>query len=245
MRKLNTFLLFTVLLFTFYTHAQKAGIIGGMNLASMSFSDTSTVNETKYSSVNGFHFGLRIEFPISEKIFFEPGFVISKQGSQFEFEETTTQPDQSGSGFDESHMSVIKTTVNSTYLNVPLNVKVKFAVKNSKIFVSAGPYLGLGMGGTMSTKTNTTITSTNPLSQSSEIKSETEDTSIPWGSHDTDFLKKMDFGLGFGTGIEVKKIQIGVGYNLGFANISTNTENIPSIKNKVLQISIGYYFDGD
>ena len=70
---------------------------------------------------------------------------------------------------------------------------------------------------------------------------ESED--IKWGNNpDTDHLKRLDFGVGFGAGVIFGNMTAGISYNLGLANISSDTSDGMTLKNKVFQISIGYLF---
>ena len=65
---------------------------------------------------------------------------------------------------------------------------------------------------------------------------------VNWGSGDQYDLKRFDFGLTFGAGIEINSIQIGLSYGFGLANISPVTDNGMKICNRVLAISAGYKF---
>lgn len=48
-----------------------------------------------------------------------------------------------------------------------------------------------------------------------------------------------------GVGVEINSIQIGITYGLGLANISTYVEYDSKINNRVLGISVGYFFGGN
>jgi len=65
-----------------------------------------------------------------------------------------------------------------------------------------------------------------------------------WGSGEYDFLKRLDFGLTGGAGIEINFIQIDLSYGLGLANISSYTNDGDKINNRVLGIFLGYKFGG-
>lgn len=55
-------------------------------------------------------------------------------------------------------------------------------------------------------------------------------------------LKKFDYGLNIGGGIEYYRFQLGCTYGLGLRNIAYYNANETSIKNKVLGISLGFRF---
>jgi len=80
------------------------------------------------------------------------------------------------------------------------------------------------------------------LEYDGEVVSKEED--VRWGSDEEADLKKMDFGLTVGAGIELNSLQMGLTYSLGLANISPYSENGYKISNRVLGISIGYKFGG-
>jgi outer membrane protein W len=92
-----------------------------------------------------------------------------------------------------------------------------------------GPYVGIGLSGKMKGE----------VSIDGETTSQEID--IEWGSDiASSDLKRMDFGLIIGAGVELNSIQIGLNYSLGLANISPQT-NV-KIRNRVLGISVGYRF---
>ena len=115
-------------------------------------------------------------------------------------------------------------TYRTNYLDIPLTVKKMFA--GDKIFVQAGPYLGFGISGKSKYK----------------FDGETEDEPIDWGSDkDDDDQKRLDFGLTFGAGAMVtEKIQVGLNYGLGLANVSPYSENGYKATNNVIGITVGY-----
>jgi hypothetical protein len=64
---------------------------------------------------------------------------------------------------------------------------------------------------------------------------------ISWGSNPDDDLKRLDFGLNMGCGVEISHIQIVISYCYGLANLSViGGDN--NISNRVLETSLGYKF---
>ncbi len=57
-----------------------------------------------------------------------------------------------------------------------------------------------------------------------------------------DNLKKVDFGLNFGTSYNYQNFNLGVRYNLGLTDISKEREEGDASKNGVFQVSLGYFF---
>jgi len=108
-------------------------------------------------------------------------------------------------------------TINT--LEVPLNLAYKFPINDkSKFFIQAGPFLGYALNG--------------------KYKDSTGSTDITFGEQGG--IKKFDFGLGFGGGVEFGSIALSLNYNLGLANLYDDSTE--KIKTKVLQISLAYMF---
>jgi hypothetical protein len=131
-----------------------------------------------------------------------------------------------GYKYDENEW---KETSNLYYLDIPLNAKTYFDVGGQKVFVTLGPYLGMGLLGKCK----------------SEVDGESESEDVKWGSSDEDDYKRLDFGVAAGAGIELNTIRIGVSYGLGLANISPTTEGGFKISNRVIGISVAYIFGGE
>lgn len=107
-------------------NAQKFGIKGGLNLASMSFSEDMG---TSVKSMLGFHIGPVAEIEIQESLFFNTGVLYSMKGAKMDY------------GSEDA-----STILN--YLEIPLNVAYKFSVGDkSDLFVQAGPYVGYALSG--------------------------------------------------------------------------------------------------
>lgn len=103
-----------------------------------------------------------------------------------------------------------------SYLEVPVNLMYKHPLRGaSKVFIHAGPYIGYAIKGKEKTSEGTV--------------------DIEFG---TDSYKRMDYGLGFGGGIEYGRFIGKLNYQLGLANIFDNSE--VKVRNRVFQISIGY-----
>jgi opacity protein-like surface antigen len=114
-------------------------------------------------------------------------------------------------------------TYRVNYLDIPLTIKKSLG---DKIFVQAGPYLGFAVSGTSKGKSD----------------GETTDSPIDLGSDkEDDDQKRLDFGLTFGAGAMVTdKIQVGLSYGLGLANVATDTEGGYKETNQVIGITLGY-----
>jgi len=198
------------------TFAQKFWVKGGMNLSNILEKDNDDTYSDDYKMKPGFHVGATAEFPINEMFSFETGLLLSTKGMKMSEEED-------GDKYEAS--------INLLYLDIPINAKASFDIGGAKLFGTFGPYIGMGLSG----KSKYEVTY--------EGETETEEETIEWGSDDEE-VKRLDFGLAVGAGVEIKSFQIGLTYALGLANISPDTEDGYKINNRVLGISLGYKFGG-
>lgn len=145
------------------------------------------------------------------------------------FPKNLTSRTKKKSNYEETYEYEDK--LNIYYLDIPLTAKAIFDVGGSKIYGTFGPYIGMGLSGKIKSE------------YTGNYETETDEEDINFGSDkDEDDLKRLDYGLTAGVGIELKSIQIGINYNLGLANISSYTDDGNKISNRVLGISVGYKF---
>lgn len=198
---------------------QLFGIKAGLNLSTMLKKDNINTYSDDYKLNPDFHLGMTAEFPLNEILSLETGFLISPKGYRVHNKETV-----SGETVET------KIRANLLYFDVPLTAKAAFSLESARIFGFLGPYAGVGIRG----KIKSEVTS------GGSTLADQED--VNWGSGDQYDLKRFDFGLTFGAGIEINSIQIGLSYGFGLANISPVTDNGRKISNRVLAISAGYKF---
>lgn len=191
------------------------GVKGGLNLANMVEKDNDETYSKNYKMKAGFHLGVTAEFSISEKFAIEPGLLYSSKGFKVE---------EDGITF----------TANLNYLEIPINAIYKIDLGSTKVLISAGPYLGFALSGKYKASEAVFGENEDSKEQKIEIGSDKE----------KDEIKALDFGLNIGAGVEIKNITIGLQYGLGLANLSLDTDNGYTLKNKVLGISVGYKFGG-
>ncbi len=117
------------------------------------------------------------------------------------------------------------TTPIISYLGIPLNLAYKYSfTEKSDFFIQAGPYLGYGLSGKL-----------NPAGKVLIFSAE--------GG-----LKRFDYGVGFGAGVEFGSLVASLNYQLGLMNLlepmSSDFLDLSDmkLKNKVFQISIAYMF---
>lgn len=187
-------------LVAFSSFGQRIGIKAGLNFSSAAIDMDGFDTKMK----TGIHFGAVAEFGISDMLAFEPGLIFSQKGVKLD-------PEGGLGGFGD-FLDDAETRLN--YLDIPLNVKLKFG----KFFAQAGPSVGIALSGTQ------------------EFAGDEED--IEFGSDD-DQMKRMDLGLNIGAGMQFNHLQVSANYGLGLSNLSNSDDDM---KNRVFSVSVGYYF---
>jgi hypothetical protein len=108
-------------------------------------------------------------------------------------------------------------------IQLPVNIKYKIGTEQLKFYVSAGPYL--------------------EYLASAKAKAESEGISVSvdlFNKENGMEMKHFNFGVGAGFGVEISKFTVGVGYQLGLANL-TGADKV-SMKNRSAYLSVGYFF---
>ncbi len=199
--------------------AQRFGVRAGLNLSNMLMKTDDYTYSDDFSINPGFHIGVTAEFPINDMFSFETGVMLSTKGYKYSEEETY-------------YGIAIKYTeeLNLFYLDIPLTGKALFDLGGINVYGLLGPYLGIGLSGKWKEE------------ETWNGETDTWEEDIEWGSdEEKHHLKRLDFGLALGAGVEINSIQIGLSYGLGLANI-TPIDNDFRISNRVLGISLGYNF---
>lgn len=216
MKNLSKCLFIAVIcLLSVQSFAQKYGVVGGFNLANMLMKDDDGTYSDDFKMKPGFHAGVLVNFPATEVLSIESGLLMDMKGTKME----------------DVFEGVGEVKLTTYYLDIPVTLKASQELSEGlKLYGKFGPYIGVGLSGKMKAE----------ASYMGESMSEEED--IKWGSGDDDDLKRLDYGLTAGVGVEIKQISIGVNYDLGLANISSYTEDGSKMKNKLLKFSVAYWF---
>lgn len=204
-------------------------IQGGVNLANI----TKTTNgQTEDNNMlTTFNAGVLGRFGLSKVVDLETGLLFTGRGSKAETYFT------SGNTTD----NYVKTKFNPYYIEVPLNLVLRFPVKGTHgLFVHAGPYAAIGVAGKSTTDQKLLgITS----HSENDIEYANDD---PFTSRQEDAsyykLKRFDFGLNAGGGLDLGKVLLKVNYGYGFTKInSIESNNASDDKNKyrTLSFSVG------
>ncbi len=193
--------------------AQTFGIKGGLNLSNTVIIIGGDKFDSELKINPGFHIGPTLELDLSNVFSIETGVLLTTKG----FRVNSTRPDETG--VEEAY----KVKSNLYYIDIPFNAKATIELNGYDVYGTVGPYLGIGIQG----------------KGKLEFGDEIETSTIKFGKDEN--LKRLEFGLAFGGGMEINRFLFGLGYNLGLTNISNN-EHSQKFKNRVIQISVGYRF---
>tara|TARA_B110000483_G_C18107373_1_gene508230 strand:- start:435 stop:1097 length:663 start_codon:yes stop_codon:yes gene_type:complete len=201
----------------YYTQAA-FGVRAGLNLSKMSgkaFDDLGNGFDTK--TLPSFNVGLITELGVSESFFVESGLYISGKGIKVEGD--------LGGGAGK-----VTQTLSALYLEIPLNASFKADLGGAMLNIFAGPYLAIAVSGK------------SKLEYPSAFSSLDEEDDLKFGTDVADDLKRTDFGLNFGAGIQFESIVIRAQYGLGLTNLDPEGDSDFEMKNGVIGISLGYMF---
>lgn len=237
MKKAIGVLLLMLLLHSGVSFGQiRFGLLGGLNITKMTVEDLRGADQKMNYS---FHAGATAEFTLSDLISLEPGLMISGKGTRAEGSESVN--------LSEFGLGMGNVTVNAAasvlpyYIEIPVNAVVKIKLGPVKLNLFAGPYMGIGIAG--KAKAEVAVSGLpaginldailGDLSFSRDIK---------FGTSDNSDIKRTDFGLNMGAGIEIDNFLIRTQYGLGLSNLDPKGSSLNEMRNRVVGISVGYLF---
>ena len=213
-----------------FTNAQSQTYIqGGVNLANIT--QTTSGQTEDNNTLTTFNAGILSRFGLSKVVDLESGVLFTGKGSKAQTYFT------SGTTND----NYVITKFNPYYIEVPLNLVVRVPLqKTHGLFFYAGPYAAIGVAGKSTTDQKIFGISSH---SENDIKFANDN---PFTSRQEDAsyykLKRFDFGLNAGAGIDVGKLLLKVNYGYGLTKInSTESNNASDDKNKyrTLSFSVG------
>lgn len=201
---------------------------GGVNLANITQTKSGETQDNNLLTT--FNAGILGRFNLSKPIDLESGLLLQGRGAKAN--------SYFGSSTDDNY---VKSKFNPLYLEVPLNLVLRIPFqKNMNVFFNGGPYAAMGIAG--KSKTESKILGVTSAS-SDNIKFSNDD---PFTSQQDDAaynkIKRFDFGLNFGGGLDLGKVLLKLNYGFGLTKInSTQSNNGADDKNKyrTLSISLG------
>jgi len=202
--------------------SQKVYVQGGVNLSNITTTNSGATESSKL--LTSFNAGIMARSNANEPIALEAGLLVEGKGAKA----------SGGSG-----NTFYNATFNPLYLELPVNlvIRVPLEASHSNIFINAGLYVAMGIAG--KSKVNGQIAGTS-FSKSEDI----DFTSTDPNANDQAYskLKRYDYGVNIGAGVDLGKILLKANYGMGLAKISSmQTDNGENAKNKyrVVSISLG------
>ena len=122
-RKLLPLIILSVFL-TLPAGSQTVGVRGGLTLAKGSYKYSMVKQQTHF--MPGFCTGLAVEFPLSEPLYLNSGFLFIKKGTK-------------------RLISDVDEKIPVRYLEIPVNIVYKFDFITWQLFGNAGLYTGIGL----------------------------------------------------------------------------------------------------
>lgn len=157
----------------------------------------------------GFHAGLNVEIPLKNGFYLQPGLEYRQKGAEM----------------DNGNKLTL------SYIDIPVYFLYKASLRNGRVLLGFGPYVGFGMNGEVKSKDD------------SERKVSFSNTYSVTEAEDLQF-RKLDAGANFMAGYEFRnKISVVFKTQLGLVDINRETE-IPgdktSYRNTGFGFSLGY-----
>jgi hypothetical protein len=209
---------FCILLAKVASSQTVVNVTGGMNISSMKSSFSYSENKVKAGIIGG----VTADIPINEAFGIETGLIYSIKG------EKPIYTFVNNPNWWEYDTTTFKTSVNINYLELPVKAIGSLNSGNVKFIGYFGPYFGMALGGKI--KTDET-TKGNTISYTDYLKFGNN----PMNSN----IRRIDYGLSMGLGLNTNDFHIGVSYDLGLANLSPSKDAGNFSKNRSWSINIG------
>ncbi|MGH7495503.1 MAG: outer membrane beta-barrel protein [bacterium] len=221
MKKLGVFfVLLCAVSFALPAQAQvRLGVIGGLNLANISFDPTLDPNTSRSTA---FGAGGVLQFRLAENLALQLEPMYLQKGARQEGSFSDTE-------FDSSLSFKVDVKAKLNYLELPVMLKLAIGTGSTRPYVMAGPTIGFRLSAKYAG-------SVSGPGFNQEIDEDFKDQT-----------KSMDFGLGFGAGVSFpagrNTIFVQGRYALGLANINADPEDTETrVKTNGIQVMTGVTF---
>jgi hypothetical protein len=213
-----------------FAAAQSGQVRAGVNLANVSVTDNGRVDDA--NQLTSFQVGILGDVKLGvSPLSLQSGILYTGKGSKVQ-EGTAGQ-----SGY-------YKQTFNPRYLEVPVNLLFKLPFGGTRLFVGAGPYAGIGIGGNVRTEGTNLLGQT--YSRERDIRFSDDDPTTFNEEEGAGFgiVRRFDYGLNGTAGIEGKSLVLGVNYGHGLAKLQSGSNSGADNNNKhrVLSFTLGVKF---
>lgn len=196
------------------------GVKGGFNLSHMTLRDDDGLQSKRFNVSPGFNVGFTMDYRIIPELTINTSVLVSTKGYSERREEE----------FQGVNITSLE-TLQLYYAELPIYVKYEFDLGAVDVFVGAGGFVSYGYWGKYRWRRE----------GGGEVEWGKED--VYWGDDpDVDDFKNLDYGVSLNGGVKFENYVLDFGYNYSLANITANTDNGQIAKNRVLYVSISYFF---
>ena len=215
----------------------RVGVKAGANYYNINVIDYANY-PTATNMKPGFHAGMFVDIPLSEKISFQPALLLSNKGYKLK------------------QVGVLYTTVDTFYFNgiyipdpyyieMPLNFLYTKDIRRNSFFIGAGPYVAYGIGGkwkyNIPEAFRTSFITSGKLQFLEDYATQSDSASV------LPYTRKIDLGAGAILGYEfAKKYSVQLGGQFGLLNLEPYSDGKrPSVASQItygLSLSLGYKF---
>ena len=226
----------SVLLFSIFAVQQtanaqtKVGLRAGVNFSNLNYKDEAG-KKTSTQAVPGIQIGLTVDIPLAGSFYVQPGLMYAQRG----FKEETGSTLGYGVNFE----------VKADYFEVPVMLLFKPQVGSGKLLVGAGPYVGLGSGGSWTSGSQVVVQGDIMIGDKGDVIFR-NDGSEGLNLESYNYGRPVDYGAGFLLGYEHKSgIFLQGNTQLGVANLQSRFGDFQpkgSKRNNSFGIAIGYKF---
>ncbi len=112
----------------------------------------------------------------------------------------------------------VRKSLTPLYFELPVNAEYRFNIKNVKFSLFTGLFFGCAIGG--------------------YIIDDNINREIRYGSSENDDMRRLDFGINAGAGIEIRKIFLAVNYSYGLADFAPSRADYSSMKSDVIGLTL-------
>jgi hypothetical protein len=228
MKKTPILLFLTV--FVICVQAQTIIPKAGFTLSRIKFEEGDEYQKNKA----GFTLGVGVNFELGEIFSLQPELNFIQKGARLELNEEF---------LDTRIHSESKITIN--YLEIPVLARASFG-NSTRFYVSAGPSLGIGMGGKYYFEETTSYMGFSETENNNrKIKFGDEPSNYNPETDDYVYIpKRLDVGLQIAIGtIIAEKVMIDIRYGIGLTNLNDEDENNndddDSLYNRTFQFTVG------
>jgi hypothetical protein len=203
----------------------------GLNLSTMMAKYNGVTNTGEY--LPGLKIGGIFDIGLSPMLSLQPGLMFQMKGYKNDFTSTVVINNLTYQQTEEA-------TVRANYLEIPLNLQLNINAGRGDFFVGAGPYAAFALGGSVNSKdTRTLATNTEGTTTTTEHSRDLE----VGENVATDDIMGTDVGLNINTGYKWNSgLLIRGNAGFGLMNIQPGGDDMNSLRNFTVGLSVGYLF---